>query len=83
MGFDIYASQVALVVKRPPTKAGGSKRCGLNPGLGRSPGGRHGNPPFSLSILGSWLLDTNYIIKLGILLAIGHVYLKPKVFSKV
>ena len=35
------ASQVALVVKNTPANAGHS---GLIPGLGRSPGGGHGNP---------------------------------------
>ena len=33
--------QVALVVKHPPANAGD---LGSNPGLGRSPGGGHGNP---------------------------------------
>ena len=37
-------SQVALVVKNPPTNAGDIKDVGLIPGLGRSPGGGHGNP---------------------------------------
>ena len=35
------AAQVALVVKNPPANAGD---MGLIPGLGRSPGGRNGNP---------------------------------------
>ena len=34
------ASQVVLVVKNPPANAGDA---GSIPGLGRSPGGRHGN----------------------------------------
>ena len=38
------ASQVALVVKNPPAKAGDTRDVGSIPGLGRSPGGRHGNP---------------------------------------
>ena len=38
------ASQVALVVKNPPANAGCIKDVGLIPGLGRSPGGGHGNP---------------------------------------
>ena len=37
-------SQVALVVKNSPAKAGDIREAGLIPGLGRSPGGRHGNP---------------------------------------
>ena len=35
------ASQVALVVKNPPANEGD---LGLIPGLGRYPGGGHGNP---------------------------------------
>ena len=35
---------MALVVKNPPASAGDIKRCGFNPGLGRSPGGGRGNP---------------------------------------
>ena len=38
------ASQVALVVKNLPTSAGDIRDMGLIPGLGRSPGGGHGNP---------------------------------------
>ena len=38
------ASQVLLVVKNPPTNAGDVRDTGLIPGLGRSPGGVHGNP---------------------------------------
>ena len=39
-----WASQVALVVKNPPTKARDGRDTSLIPGLGRSPGGGHGNP---------------------------------------
>ena len=42
------ASQVALVAKNlsknPPVKAGDVRDASLIPGLGRSPGGGHGNP---------------------------------------
>ena len=38
------ASQVALVVKNPPAKAGDIRDVCLVPGSGRSPGGGHGNP---------------------------------------
>ena len=38
------ASQIALVVKNPPANAGDVGVEGSIPGLGRSPGGRHGNP---------------------------------------
>ena len=37
-------SRVALVAKNPPLNAGDVRDAGLAPGLGRSPGGRHGNP---------------------------------------
>ena len=36
-------SQVALVVKDPPANAGDIRDSSLIPGLGRDPGGRHGN----------------------------------------
>ena len=39
-----WACQVALVVKNIPTNAGYIRDTGLIPGLGRSPGGGHGNP---------------------------------------
>ena len=38
------ASHVVLVVKNPPTSAGDIRDMGSVPGLGRSPGGGHGNP---------------------------------------
>ena len=37
-------SEVALVVKNLPANAGDIRDTGLIPGLGRSPGGGHGNP---------------------------------------
>ena len=37
-------SQVAPVVKNLPANAGDIRDSGLIPGLGRSPGGGHGNP---------------------------------------
>ena len=38
------ASQVTLVVKNPPANARDITDPGSIPGLGRSPGGGHGNP---------------------------------------
>ena len=38
-----WSSQVALVVKNPSASAGDSRDMGLIPGLGRSPGGGHGD----------------------------------------
>ena len=40
----LRASQVALVVKNLPANAGDLRDSGSIPGLGRSPGGGHGNP---------------------------------------
>ena len=37
-------TEVSLVVKSPPANTGDVRDMGLIPGLGRSPGGRHGNP---------------------------------------
>ena len=42
--YHLGASQVALVVKNPSASAGDVRDVGLTPGLGRSPGGGHGNP---------------------------------------
>ena len=39
-----WASQVVPVVKNPPANAGDTGDVGSIPGLGRSPGGGHGNP---------------------------------------
>ena len=39
------ASQVALVIKNPPSNAVDVRDTGSIPGSGRSPAGRHGNPP--------------------------------------
>ena len=36
-------SQAALVVRNPPANVGDTRDMGLIPGLGRSPGGGHGN----------------------------------------
>ena len=37
-------SQVVLMVKNPPAKAGDMRDAGFIPELGRSPGGGYGNP---------------------------------------
>ena len=41
---DCRASQVVLVITNLPANAGATGDSGLIPGLGRSPGGGHGNP---------------------------------------
>ena len=38
-----WASQMALVIKNPPTNAGDMRDAGSDPGMGRSPGEGHGN----------------------------------------
>ena len=40
----LWASQVALEVKNPPDNTGDTRDVGSIPGLGRPPGGGHGNP---------------------------------------
>ena len=42
--LEFMTSQVALMVKNPPAKAGDIKAVGSIPGPGRYPGGGHGNP---------------------------------------
>ena len=44
MSGTLVASQVALVVKKPPANAGDIRDVGSIPGLGRSPGRGYGNP---------------------------------------
>ena len=39
-----WASQLVLVVKKPPANAGDTRDAGLIPGSGRSPGEGNGNP---------------------------------------
>ena len=57
------ASQVVLVVKNPPANAGDVRNVSSTPGLGRSPGGGHGNP-LQYSCLqnpmdrGAWLVQS-------------------------
>ena len=49
------ASQVALVVKNPSANAGDVRDVGLIPGLGRCPGGDHGNPSSILAWRIPWI----------------------------
>ena len=69
MGINIPgASQVALVVKNPPAKAGNVRRVGLIPVSGSSPGGGHSNP-FQYSCLespmvrGAWWATVYRVVK--------------------
>ena len=40
----LWASQVAVEVKTPPSNAGDIRDTGSSPGFGRSPGEAYGNP---------------------------------------
>ena len=42
--ISVWASLVAPAVKNLPANAGDTRDTGSTPGLGRSPGGGHGNP---------------------------------------
>ena len=42
--YPFWASQMLLAVKNPPANPGDIRDMGSIPGLGRSPGGEHGNP---------------------------------------
>ena len=62
--------QVAQVVKNLPASVGDVRDTGLIPGLGRSPGGRHGNP-LQYSCLvnpidrGAWWIRVHRLTKSG------------------
>ena len=58
------------VVKNPPANAGDVRDAGLIPGLGRSPGGGHGNPLqyfFFFNIFLMWTIFKVFIEFVGIL----------------
>ena len=57
----LWASQVALVVKNLP--AGDTRDAGSVPGLGRSPGVRHGNPLQNLMDRGAWWATVHRVAK--------------------
>ena len=66
--MEVWASQVALVVKNPPANAGDIRDGSLIPGSGRFPGGGHGNP-FQYSCLenpmdrGAWKAIVHRVAK--------------------
>ena len=63
IGFLKYI-KVALVIKNPPANAGDIRDSGSVPGLGRSPGGGHGNPtPVILSTFYCVVITTMHMIK--------------------
>ena len=64
----LWASQMALVVKNLPGNAGDIRDRGSIPGLGRFPGGGHGNP-LQYSCLenpmsrGAWVVTVHRVTK--------------------
>ena len=57
-----------LVVKNPPASSGDLREMGSIPGLGRSPGGGHGNPPQyscqeNLMERGAWKFTVHRVAK--------------------
>ena len=66
------ASQVSLVVKNLPANAGNPRDMGLIPGLGRSPGGGHGNPLQYFCLEKSMDRDTWWATVHGVTKESGH-----------
>ena len=56
---------MALMVKNHPANAGDARDVGLIPGLGRSPGGGHGNTLASCAIHGSGVLSSMVVVTTG------------------
>ena len=59
------ASQVALLVKKPPAVAGDIRNVRWIPGWGRSPGGGHGNPHSILTWEISWTEESGGLQSIG------------------
>ena len=57
----LWASQVALVVKNTPANAGYIRDACSVPGLGRSPGGGHGNPLHILAWRIPWTEEHSWL----------------------
>ena len=58
-------AEVALVVKSPPANAGDVRDTGLIPGLGRSPGGGHGNHSSILAWRIPWIKEPGGLQSIG------------------
>ena len=59
------ASQVALVVKKPPANAGDVRDAGLIPGMERSPGGGYDNPLHILAWRIPWTEEPGRLQSIG------------------
>ena len=64
-------SQVALVVRNPPTNAGDRREAGLIPGSGRSPEGGHDKPLQYLAWRILWTEGPGGVQSIG-LQRVGH-----------
>ena len=64
-------SQAGLVVKNLPANAGDIRNTGWIPGLGKSPGGAHGNPPCILAWRIAWRKEPGGLESMG-LQRVGH-----------
>ena len=60
-----WVSQVTLVVKNLPANTGDIRDVGSIPGLGRSPGGRHGNPFSILAWRVTWTATPGGLRSIG------------------
>ena len=56
--YIIWGFQMALLVKNLPANAEYIRDMGLDPGLGRSPGGGHGNPLQYSCLENPWTEET-------------------------
>ena len=65
MIYESGASQVALVVKNPPASARDLRDAGSIPGLGRSPGGGHGNHSSILAWRIPWIKEPGGLQSIG------------------
>ena len=65
MIYESGVSQVALVVKNPPASARDLRDAGSIPGLGRSPGGGHGNHSSILAWRIPWIKELGGLQSIG------------------
>ena len=65
MDSERWASQVAPVVKNSPVNAGDIRDVGSVPGMGRSPGGGHGNPLQDSCLENPWTEEPGGLQSMG------------------